>query len=68
MALVGSHVRSATVRALRDTVTMRFERDQIDANPQSAHIIYRNIARILAARLDESSIMLADLVIQKKAD
>ena len=68
MALVGSHVRSATVRALRDTVTMRFEREQIDANPQSAHIIYRNIARILAARLDESSIMLADLVLQKKAD
>jgi len=68
MALVGSHVRSATVRALRDTVTMRLEREQIDANPQSAHVIYRNIARILAARLDESSIMLADLVVQKKAD
>jgi CRP/FNR family cyclic AMP-dependent transcriptional regulator len=66
MALVGRHVRSATVRAVRDTVTMRFEREQIDANPQSAHIIYRNIARILSARLDESSVMLADLVVQKK--
>ena len=32
------------------------------ANPHSAHVIYRNIARILAGRLDESSEMLADLV------
>ena len=66
MALVGSQVRTATVRAMRDTVTMRFEREQIDANPPSAHIIYRNIARILASRLDESSVMLADLVVQHK--
>ena len=64
MALVGGHLRSATVRALRDSVTMRFDRERVDAYPDSAHVIYRNIARILAGRLDESSEMLADLVVR----
>ncbi len=66
MALVRNAVRTATVVAIRDSVTMRFERERIDANPQSAHVIYRNIARILAARLDESSVTLADLTVQNK--
>jgi CRP/FNR family transcriptional regulator, cyclic AMP receptor protein len=61
MALVGSHVRSASVRAVRDSVTMRFDRERVDAYPDSAHVIYRNIARILATRLDESSEMLAEM-------
>jgi len=64
MALVGGHLRSATVRATRDSVTMRFDRERVDAYPDSAHIIYRNIARILSARLDTSSEMLADLVLR----
>lgn len=67
MALVGNHVRSATVRATRDAVTMRFYRDLVDANAESAQVIYRNIARILASRLHESSEMLADLVGQNKS-
>jgi CRP/FNR family transcriptional regulator, cyclic AMP receptor protein len=67
MALVGNDVRSATVRALSDVVTMRFYRELIDSNPESASIIYRNIARILAARLGESSLMLADLVMKQQA-
>jgi hypothetical protein len=29
-------------------------------------MIYRNIARILSSRLDDSSVMLADLVVQQK--
>ncbi|MBK6295636.1 MAG: cyclic nucleotide-binding domain-containing protein [Rhodoferax sp.] len=62
MALVGSHTRSATVRALRDSVAMRFDCDKVDANAQSAHFIYRNIARVLAARLGESSVQLAALM------
>jgi CRP/FNR family cyclic AMP-dependent transcriptional regulator len=66
MALVRNDVRTASVVALHDSVTMRFERERIDANPESAHIIYRNIARILSSRLDESSIMLADLVVLQK--
>jgi CRP-like cAMP-binding protein len=65
MALVGNDVRSATVRAVNDVVTMRFYRELIDSNPESAHVIYRNISRILAARLGESSLMLADLMKQK---
>lgn len=65
MALVSKQLRSATVRALRDTVTMRFYRELIDTNPESAHIIYRNIASILASRLDDSSVMLADLAGRK---
>lgn len=67
MALVGNHLRSATVRATRDAMTMRFYRELVDANAESAHIIYRNIAGILANRLGESSVMLADLVGQAKA-
>jgi CRP-like cAMP-binding protein len=61
MALVGKHQRSATVRASQDCVIMRFERAQIDAMPESAHIIYRNIAGILASRLENSSEQLADM-------
>lgn len=62
MALVGKQLRSATVRALEGSATMCFDRDRVDAYPASAHIIYRNIARILSRRLDESSDTLADLV------
>ncbi|MEK9802453.1 MAG: cyclic nucleotide-binding domain-containing protein [Curvibacter sp.] len=61
MALVGNDVRSATVRATAAVVAMRFYRELIDSNAESASIIYRNIARILAARLGESSLMLAEL-------
>ena len=64
MALVGGHLRSATVRAARDGATMRFDRERVDAYPDSAHIIYRNIASVLSARLDVSSEMLADLVLR----
>ena len=61
MALVGNDVRSATVRATAPVVAMRFYRELIDANPESASAIYRNIARILATRLGESSMVLAEL-------
>ena len=67
MALVGNHVRSATVRVTRDAVTMRFYRELVDANAESALVIYRNIARILASRLHESSESLADLVGQNQS-
>jgi CRP/FNR family transcriptional regulator, cyclic AMP receptor protein len=61
MALVGNDVRSATVRAVDSLVAMRFYRDLIDNQPESASAIYRNIARVLAARLGESSTALAQL-------
>ena len=44
--------------------TMRFDRERVDAYPDSAHIIYRNIASVLSARLDVSSEMLTDLVLR----
>lgn len=62
MALVGHHTRSATVRAVADSVALRFYRDHVDDSPETAALIYRNIARILAQRLEVSSEMLADLV------
>lgn len=65
MALVGNDVRSATVRALSHVVAIRFYRELIDSSPESASIIYRNIARILAARLGESSLMLANLATRR---
>jgi len=66
MALVRDEVRSATVVAARDSVALCFEREGIDANPQSAHLIYKNIAAILARRLDDRTVMLADMVAQQK--
>ncbi len=68
MALVGNHLRTATVRAVRDSVTLRFDRERVDAYADSARIIYRNIARILASRLDVSSERLADLVAKTVAE
>lgn len=65
MALVGKHLRTASVRALHSAVTLRLERERIDGYAESAHIIYRNIARVLAARLDTSSELLAGMVAQK---
>ena len=62
-----SSATSATVRALRDSVAMRFDCDKVDANAQSAHFIYRNIARVLAARLGEYSVQLAALVEKTKS-
>ena len=64
MALVGKHLRTAAVRALSNAATIRFDRERVDSYPDSAHIIYRNIASVLAARLHDSSEMLADLVVR----
>ena len=61
MALVGNLLRSATVRAARDSVTMRFDRERVDSYSDAAHIIYRNIASILSTRLDESTELLTEL-------
>ena len=64
MALVANTLRSATVRAASNAMAMRFDRERVDAYSDSAHIIYRNIARVLSARLDISSERLADLVLR----
>lgn len=64
MSLVGNQIRTATVRAASKCVTIRFMREIIDANPEAAHFIYRNIANILAGRLEQSSGKLADVMSQ----
>jgi CRP/FNR family transcriptional regulator, cyclic AMP receptor protein len=64
MALVGGNVRTATVRAIGDVVAMRFDRETVDAHAESAHMIYRNMASILAVRLEEASATMADLLAQ----
>ena len=63
MSLVGNQIRTATVRAVTKCVTIRFMRELVDANPEAAHIIYRNIANIMAARLEQSSGKLADMMV-----
>jgi CRP/FNR family cyclic AMP-dependent transcriptional regulator len=64
MGLVGAHLRTATVRARHAAMALRFERERVDGFAESAHIIYRNIARVLAARLDSSSELLAEMAIR----
>lgn len=64
MALVRNDIRSASVVALEDTLAVRLDRALLDADPLSAHYIYRNIARVLAARLDLSSVQLAEQAAQ----
>jgi CRP-like cAMP-binding protein len=64
MSLVGNQMRTATIRAASKCVTIRFLREVVDANPEAAHYIYRNIANILASRLEQSSGKLANAINQ----
>lgn len=64
MSLVGNQIRTATVRAASKCVTIRFMREIVDTNPEAAHFIYRNIANILAGRLEQSSGKLANVMSQ----
>ena len=66
MALVRQEGRSATVTALAPTVALRLEQTTIDASSEAAQHIYRNIARILAARLSDSSTTLTLLASQQR--
>jgi CRP-like cAMP-binding protein len=62
MALVRDDVRTASVVAQTDCVTLCFQRARIEAYPSVSAIIYKNIAGVLARRLDERNISLADLM------
>lgn len=62
MALVRDDVRTASVVAQTDCVTLCFQRDKIDTYPSIASVIYKNIASVLARRLDERNISLTDLM------
>jgi CRP-like cAMP-binding protein len=63
MALVRDDVRTATVMAQVDCVTLCFQRARIDAYASIASIIYKNIAGVLARRLDERTTSLADRIV-----
>ena len=55
MALVDGKPRSATIRATQDTISLRFSQEKIDAYPEAASYVYRNISKVLVSRLSESN-------------
>jgi CRP-like cAMP-binding protein len=64
MALVRDDLRTATVLAQVDCVTLCFQRARIDAYASIASVIYKNIAGVLARRLDERNSSMADRMVQ----
>lgn len=64
MCLVGVKTRSATVRALQDTLALRFARDRLDAQHELATVIYRNIATVAVRRLVASNDKLGELIVR----
>ncbi|MFM8610354.1 MAG: cyclic nucleotide-binding domain-containing protein [Burkholderiaceae bacterium] len=64
MCLVGVKTRSATVRALQDTLALRFSRDKVDAQHELAALIYRNIASVAVRRLMVSNDKLGELMVR----
>ncbi len=51
MALVDNEARSASVKALTPCVLVRLDEKSINARPEIGLKVYRNISRVLAARL-----------------
>lgn len=51
MALVDNEARSASVKALTPCVAVRLDDKAINAKPEVGVKVYRNISRVLAARL-----------------
>lgn len=66
MSLVGQRTRSATVRALEDTLTLRFPRERVESLPSVAAVIYRNIATVLVHRLVQSNQKVGELLIRQE--
>ena len=66
MALVRDDVRTASVVAHTDCVTLCFARAKIDAYPSISAVVYKNIAGVLARRLDERNISLTDMMVKQQ--
>jgi CRP-like cAMP-binding protein len=66
MALVNPRPRSATVRAKSDVLSLRFSQEKLDAYPEAAAFVYRNIAKILAQRLSSSNQVTAKLMLEQE--
>lgn len=67
MALVDQRPRSATVRAKSDVLSLRFSQQKLDAYPEAAAYVYRNIAKILAKRLSSSNEVTAKLMTERES-
>lgn len=65
MALVNGKPRSATVRAESDVLSLRFSKEKLDAYPEAAAFVYRNIAKVLAQRLHSSNQVTAKLMVER---
>ncbi|WP_342619788.1 cyclic nucleotide-binding domain-containing protein [Rhodoferax sp. GW822-FHT02A01] len=63
MALILDEIRTATVVANVDCVTLCFQRARFEAFHDISLIIYKNIAHVLARRLNERSNSLSDLLL-----
>jgi CRP-like cAMP-binding protein len=55
MALIDGEPRSARIRALEDCVSLSFDGRKIDAHPEIAATIYKNIARLQVKRVRHSN-------------
>ena len=55
MAIIDGAPRSARVRAVTDSIALRLPQRRLDASPEVAAVIYRNIARMQAARVREAN-------------
>lgn len=59
MALVDGETRSATVTASEPSVLVRISEQAIDAQPTAGLKVYRNICKVIAARLRDADEQLA---------
>jgi CRP-like cAMP-binding protein len=64
MCLVGARTRSATVRAMEDSLALRFAKDKVDAQHELAAVMYRNIASVLMRRLVQSNDKVGELLLR----
>lgn len=55
MAIIDGAPRSARVRALGDSIALCLPQRRLEASPEVAAVIYRNIARMQAARVREAN-------------
>lgn len=55
IAIIASRPRTASVRALEDSTTLRFTRAAIFSEPRTAMLLMRNIAVLLAERLTDAN-------------
>lgn len=64
IALLEAHTRTATVRATQPSVLLRLNPAILQEDPNSALLLYRNLAAILARRLKMTSTAYYDLTLK----